>query len=219
MPRPVVTDDCPALTTCGAVGVYGGAVSSTVFPPAADRRIPWQLAEVSWFDERAVALRDAMDAELGPRYADRRSGTEEEQRARQALGIDPATIVASVLLIDPREPDSARAAVGHAALRLLPVPAGDAGPGDEEPSDEEYEVKRVFTAAHVRGGLGAGRALMAGVEDLARRHGARRVILQTGDRQPDAVALYEKIGYTRIPIYPPYLVLPYSNCFEKPLTR
>jgi hypothetical protein len=39
----------------------------------------------------------------------------------------------------------------------------------------------------------------------------------TGDRQPDAVRLYEREGYTPIPIFPPYEELPFSRCFEKVL--
>ena len=35
--------------------------------------------------------------------------------------------------------------------------------------------------------------------------------------QPEAVGLYERIGYTAIPIYPPYLPITFSNCFEKDL--
>jgi len=67
-------------------------------------------------------------------------------------------------------------------------------------------------------GRGIGRLLMAEVESIAREGGARRLVLQTGDRQPDAVALYEKIGFTRIPTYEPYVTtIPQSICFEKPI--
>ncbi|WP_458112666.1 GNAT family N-acetyltransferase [Arthrobacter sp. R1-13] len=37
---------------------------------------------------------------------------------------------------------------------------------------------------------------MAEIEGIAARGGASRVILQTGDQQPGAVALYSKLGYT-----------------------
>jgi len=54
------------------------------------------------------------------------------------------------------------------------------------------------------------------VETEAASRGALRLILQTGSKQPDAVALYEKIGYTPIPIYEPYIeAIPHSFCFEK----
>jgi GNAT superfamily N-acetyltransferase len=58
------------------------------------------------------------------------------------------------------------------------------------------------------------------LEQLATAGGARRLILQTGDRQPDAVALYERVGYTPIPIYEPYIeTIPNSFCFEKVIAR
>ena len=58
---------------------------------------------------------------------------------------------------------------------------------------------------------------MAELERIAAERGAQRLILQTGDRQPEAVTLYERIGYTRIPIYAPYLEISFSQCFEKPI--
>ena len=69
-------------------------------------------------------------------------------------------------------------------------------------------------------GRGIGRALMNHLEQLAIAGGAPRLILQTGDRQPDAVALYERVGYTPIPIYEPYIeTIPNSFCFEKVIAR
>jgi len=69
--------------------------------------------------------------------------------------------------------------------------------------------------------------------DAARALGSTRIILQTGDRQPDAVRLYgctavrlygctavrlyEREGYTRIPVFPPYEWLSFSICMEKVL--
>ncbi|MDF2989902.1 MAG: hypothetical protein K0S37_416 [Microbacterium sp.] len=44
-----------------------------------------------------------------------------------------------------------------------------------------------------------------------------RPILQTADRQPEAITLYERIGYHRIEIFPPYVRFPASRCFAKPL--
>jgi len=116
-----------------------------------------------------------------------------------ALAVDPAQLKATVLVID-----SDGTPIAHAALRLL---RGD------------WEVKRVVVADGQRG-RGIGRALMDHLESLAREGGARRLILQTGDRQPDAVALYEKAGYTPIPNYEPYIeTIPFGLCFEKVLAR
>ena len=114
-----------------------------------------------------------------------------------ALAVDPATISATVLAIS-----NGGAPVGHAALR---------------PKGDSWEVKRVVVLDSVRGqGVGAG--LMNELERLTREAGVTRMVLQTGDRQPEAVRLYERLGYTPIPVYAPYdSVLPQSQCFEKVL--
>lgn len=62
----------------------------------------------------------------------------------------------------------------------------------------DAELKRMYTAPAARG-RGIGRRLLTAIEDSARRHGRRRVILETGDRQPEAIALYLRCGYERIP--------------------
>lgn len=59
------------------------------------------------------------------------------------------------------------------------------------------ELKRIWTDANHRR-RGYGRALVSRLEaDIAAR-GYTRIYLTTGDRQPDAVALYLSMGYTRL---------------------
>lgn len=163
---------------------------------------PWLLEHVDYDDPRAVALRAEMDHEVGPRYADRFDDDDPEAAARsaRAFAVDPATIVATVLVTD-----AAGTAVGHGALRDL---AHD--------GIRDLEIKRVFVHPRARG-LGASRALLDELERIARARGAARVILQTGDRQHDAVVLYERLGYTPIPIYQPYTEYAFSRCFAKTL--
>lgn len=49
----------------------------------------------------------------------------------------------------------------------------------------------------------------------ARSKGASRLILQSGDRQPEAARLYTGLGFTPIPVYAPYAeLMPQSLCFE-----
>ncbi|WP_228838425.1 hypothetical protein [Nocardia amamiensis] len=67
------------------------------------------------------------------------------------------------------------------------------------------------------GGARAAALLHSVAEDAARAAGSRHLILQTGHLQPEAVRFYERSGYHRIPIFPPYEVLPLSNCFAKDL--
>jgi GNAT superfamily N-acetyltransferase len=62
------------------------------------------------------------------------------------------------------------------------------------------EIKRMYVAPDARG-RGAGRALLVVLEDAARRLGYDRVRLDTGDRQPEAEALYHSAGYAAIPDY------------------
>lgn len=156
----------------------------------------WRIRATRWEDPAAVRLRADMDAEISPRYAPRRA--ELGPDAARALAVDPDTIVATLLVTDAEG-----TALGHGALRRL---AG------------ELEIKRVFVSPAARG-RGASSVLMQGLEDAAAAQGGARVILQTGDRQPEAVTLYERRGYTRIPIYPPYTAVPFSLCFEKRLAQ
>ncbi|GGL86892.1 MULTISPECIES: GNAT family N-acetyltransferase [Micromonospora] len=60
------------------------------------------------------------------------------------------------------------------------------------------ELKRMYTAAAARG-RGVARAVLAAVERSAREHGRKRLILECGDRQPEAIAMYSSAGYERIP--------------------
>ncbi|WP_235928892.1 GNAT family N-acetyltransferase [Marisediminicola senii] len=152
---------------------------------------------VPWTDPRAVALRELMDREIVERYTGRHDDDPDfASKAAVAFALDPADVVAVVLGID-----DAGEAVAHAALRRL---AG------------RYEVKRVIVLPQARG-AGVGRLMMAAIEEAARECGADSVILQTGDRQPDAVALYSRIGYRPIPVYEPYRAVTNSMCFEKQL--
>ena len=78
------------------------------------------------------------------------------------------------------------------------------------------EVKRMYVVPGARG-RGLGRALLDELESAARRLGYTSVVLETGDRQAQAVGLYESSGYVRIPCYPPYDSRSLSRCYEKRL--
>jgi len=78
------------------------------------------------------------------------------------------------------------------------------------------EVKRMYVVPEARG-RGLGRRLLAELEAQARAFGYTSVVLETGDRQPEALGLYETAGYERIPCYPPYDTRALSLCFEKRL--
>lgn len=90
-----------------------------------------------------------------------------------------------------------------------------AGCGALKPFGENaVEIKRMYTLPSHRGRGVASRVLNF-LEAWAREDGFSRVVLETGKRQPEAIALYEKHGYVRIPNYPPYAGVGNSVCFEK----
>ena len=63
--------------------------------------------------------------------------------------------------------------------------------------EDDAELKRMFTTKAARG-QGLARRLLAVIEESARAAGLERVILETGSKQPEAIALYESAGYVRI---------------------
>jgi Acetyltransferase (GNAT) family. len=82
--------------------------------------------------------------------------------------------------------------------------------------DGVVEVKRMFVrSTHRR--RGHARALLRALEDRARTGGYRRVILETGLRQPEAVALYASEGYAPIDGFGHYKDAPLSRSFAKEL--
>ena len=82
--------------------------------------------------------------------------------------------------------------------------------------DRRGEVKRMYVVPEARG-RGLGRRLLEELEAQARALGYTSVVLETGDRQPEALGLYESAGFARIPCYPPYDSRALSLCFEKRL--
>lgn len=62
---------------------------------------------------------------------------------------------------------------------------------------EDAEIKRMYTTPAARG-RGLARAILAAVEKSAREHGRRRMILETGVQNHEAVKMYESAGYQRI---------------------
>lgn len=58
------------------------------------------------------------------------------------------------------------------------------------------ELKRIFTTRAARG-LGAARAVVAALEAEARNRALSLMRLETGSASPDAIALYERLGYVR----------------------
>jgi putative acetyltransferase len=78
------------------------------------------------------------------------------------------------------------------------------------------EIKRMYVSPAVRG-RGVGRSVLDALEAEARRLGMRRLVLETGVRQREALALYRRVGYLPIPAFGEYLDSPLSVCLGKDL--
>jgi GNAT superfamily N-acetyltransferase len=119
-------------------------------------------------------------AELAVEYANRYGGTEEG--------------VMRWLLSHPAE--AFAAPTGGLLIGLLdgkPVTGG----GFCRFDDTTAELKRIWTdSGHRKRGYAS--ALLAALEAEIAARGYARVYLTTGDRQPEAEALYESAGYTRL---------------------
>ena len=64
-------------------------------------------------------------------------------------------------------------------------------------------------------GKGIATAILKELENWAFELGYAKCVLETGKRQPEAIALYEKSGYKRIPNYGKYAGVENSVCYEK----
>lgn len=90
-----------------------------------------------------------------------------------------------------------------------PVGCGAVRPG---PATGLGEVKRMYVAPHVRGRRIAERVL-AGLVASGRELGYRRLVLETGTAQPEAIRLYERVGWRPEPAFGHYRDSPLSRCF------
>lgn len=82
--------------------------------------------------------------------------------------------------------------------------------------DGVAEIKRMFVRpAHRR--RGHARAMLAAVERWARERGYRRVVLETGTAQPEAIAVYTAAGYAPTEGFGHYKDSPLSRSFARDL--
>ncbi|BCB90500.1 GNAT family N-acetyltransferase [Phytohabitans suffuscus] len=151
-----------------------------------------EIRRVGYLDPDAQALVEATMADLRERYGDG-DGTP----------------------VDPADFEPPRGAFLVAYLDGAPVASGAWRAHGTDGATAE--VKRMFTAAHARG-RGIARAVLAEVERTAHEHGRRRMVLETGSRQPEAIRLYQACGYRRIPDFGFYRDAPDVRSFGKDLT-
>ena len=84
----------------------------------------------------------------------------------------------------------------------------------KEFESDTMEVKRMFTLYEARG-KGVASQILAELENWATELFYKRLVLETGLKQPEAIGLYEKCGYKKISNYGQYAGVENSVCFEK----
>jgi GNAT superfamily N-acetyltransferase len=134
-----------------------------------------RLAPAAWDDADVRRLTAAQQAELRARY-----------EGGQEPGTPPSAADVAVVLVAR---DVGGEAVGCGALRPL--------------GDGVAEIKRMYVVPAARG-RGLSKLVRAGLEAAARDRGWTTLRLETGPRQPEAVALYEGAGYRPIAAFGPY---------------
>jgi putative acetyltransferase len=100
------------------------------------------------------------------------------------------------------------------AFFVIRVEGAAAGCGGVQLVGTEYgEVKRMYVRPSFRGGA-LGSRILTHLADYTRRHGVNVLRLETGIHQVEAIHLYERCGFQRIPPFTPYHDDPLSLCFE-----
>jgi GNAT superfamily N-acetyltransferase len=100
-----------------------------------------------------------------------------------------------------------------ARLEGEPVGCGGLRPAE---LDGVGEVKRMYVVPRARG-RGIGAQVLDRLTDSARELGYARLVLETGKPQPEAIALYDRAGWLRIPPYGRYRDSPLKVCFGREL--
>ena len=91
-------------------------------------------------------------------------------------------------------------AIGCGALRRLDAATG--------------EVKRMYVDPDLRG-QGVGARILRELEASAAAMGVRRLVLETGVHQAEAIAVYRRTGFNPIPCWGEYATSETSVCYEK----
>jgi len=138
------------------------------------------LRAAGYDDPQVAELVEAVQQEYVVRYG-----------GRDAMEVDPAEVLPPLGLLLVAEVDGA--AVGCGAWRVH-------APGT-------VEVKRMYVAPQARR-RGVAETVLARLEATAAAAGHRRVVLNSGDRQPEALALYARAGYTPVAGYGVYADAP-----------
>ncbi|KAB1977322.1 MULTISPECIES: GNAT family N-acetyltransferase [Streptomyces] len=146
----------------------------------------------------AVKLNDQVQAEYAERYGDDGDATHMDAR----MFVPPLGLY--LIAYDERD---------------RPVATGGwrtQDENDEGYSDGDAELKRMYVVPEARG-LGLARRMLAALEEDARTAGRVRMVLETGSKQPEAVALYASSGYEPCAKFGYYRFHELSLCYAKAL--
>ncbi len=165
-----------------------------------------QLTEEAYDGSIATALVAALHQDINERYAaEMADWTEAEVEA---------DMIAYLAEVNP-----ALVTPPHGSFVVAWLDGEPAGCGALKPVDDVAgvgEIKRMYTVPGARR-RGVSRAVLAELEARAAALGYRRLQLETGTEQPEALALYESHGWERIEPYGRYKDEPSSVCFAKDL--
>ncbi len=119
---------------------------------------------------------------------------------------------------DDHEPRTAPTAADISLFLLARDPFGVAvGCGGLRQLDGDHaEIKRMHVAPQARG-TGVATVVLRALEDAAVARGWTHLVLETGTEQPEAIRFYEREGYTRIPLFGPYVGSTVSVCLRRDL--
>ena len=131
------------------------------------------------FDDPVVR---ALDEEVQQVYVERYGGRDETPMAAEQFTPPRGHFVVGFL-------DGLPVAMGGWRLRT--------DDGATLPGNRPAEIKRMFVREPARG-RGLGRRVLAALERAAMAAGVDWLVLETGDRQPEAIALYRSAGYDDI---------------------
>lgn len=94
----------------------------------------------------------------------------------------------------------------------LPIACG----AIKEYDPDTMEIKRMFVRPNYRN-QGIASLILKSLEQWCLELDYTKCMLETGINQPEAIRLYEKNNYTKIPNYGPYINVENSFCFLKVL--
>ncbi|MEV1022240.1 GNAT family N-acetyltransferase [Streptomyces sp. NPDC050264] len=156
------------------------------------------LRTVSFDHPDAVALNDRVQLEYAERYGDEGDVTP----------LDPT------MFTPPR-------GLYLIAYDAAGTPLATGGWRAQDENEEGYadgdaELKRMYVTPEARG-LGLARQILAALEADARAAGRTRMVLETGTKQPEAIALYGSSGYEPCAKFGLYRFEDLSRCYAKAL--